>query len=103
MVAFDNDQVVGKSLGISTDDKVKSSCETSICTLDPANCRMSSLRLLFIPKTGLTTLDLYKNYKISGIRMVLILTQFMIHIINCYATNLINICPICIKNRFLVT
>ena len=31
MVAFDNDQVVGKSWRVSTDNKVKSSCVTSIC------------------------------------------------------------------------
>ena len=33
MVAFDNDQVVGKSWRVSTDNKVKSSCVTSICAV----------------------------------------------------------------------
>ena len=65
MFAFDNDRVVGKSWRISTDDKVKSSCVILYVQLplilDPANCRMNSLRLLFNPKTGSTTLDLFKN------------------------------------------
>ena len=33
MVAFDNDQVVGKSWRVSIDNKVKSSCVTSICAV----------------------------------------------------------------------
>ena len=44
MVAFDNDQVVGKSWRISTDDKVKSFCVTSICTvaIDTGSCQLSN-------------------------------------------------------------
>ena len=43
MVAFDNDQVVGKSWRISTDNKVKSSCVTSICAvaIDTGSCNFS--------------------------------------------------------------
>ena len=67
--------------------------------LGPAIFQMNSLRLLIIQKTGSTTLDLYKNLIISGTRMELILTKFMIHIIRCYATILINICPWYIKNK----
>ena len=33
MVAFDNNQVVGKSWHVSIDKKVKSSCITSICAV----------------------------------------------------------------------
>ena len=33
MVAFDNDQIVGKSWRVSIDNKVKSSCVTSICAV----------------------------------------------------------------------
>ena len=44
MVAFDNDQVVGNSWHVSTDDKVKSSCVTSICavTIDTGSCNFSN-------------------------------------------------------------
>ena len=40
MVAFDNDQVVGKSWRVSIDNKVKSSCVTSICAvaIDTGSC-----------------------------------------------------------------
>ena len=44
MVAFDNDQVVGKSWRVSTDNKVKSSCITSICAvaIDTGSCNFSN-------------------------------------------------------------
>ena len=44
MGAFDNDQVVGKSWRVSTDNKVKSSCVTSICTvaIDTGSCNFSN-------------------------------------------------------------
>ena len=44
MVAFDNDQVVGKSWRVSTDNKVKSSCVTSICAvaIDTWYCNFSN-------------------------------------------------------------
>ena len=104
MVAFDNDQVVGKSWRVSTDNKVKSSCVTSICAvaIDTGYCNFSNEQFKIAnhpKKTGSTTLDLYKNLIISGTRMELILTKFMIHIIRCYATILINICPWYIKNK----
>ena len=103
MVAFDNDQVAGKSWRVSTDNKVKSSCVTSICAvaIDTGSCNFSNeqFKIANHKKTGSTTLDLYKNLIISGTRMALILTKFMIHIIRCYATILINICPWYIKNK----
>ena len=78
MVAFDNDQVVGKSWRVSTDNKVKSSCVTSICAvaIDTGSCNFSNeqFKIANHPKTGSTTLDLYKNLIISGTRMELILT-----------------------------
>ena len=107
MVAFDNDQVVGNSWRVSTDNKVKSSCVTSICAvaIDTRSCNFSNEQFKIAnhqkttTKTGSTTLDLYKNLIISGTRMELILTKFMMHIIRCYATILINICPWYIKNK----
>ena len=103
MVAFDNDQVVGKSWRVSTDNEVKSSCLTSICAvaIDTGSCNFSNEQFKIVnhPKTGSTTLDLYKNLIISGTRMELIWTTFMIHIIRCYATILINICPWYIKRQ----
>ena len=44
MVAFDHDQVVDKSWSVSTDNKVKSSCVTSICevAIDTAPCNFSN-------------------------------------------------------------
>ena len=44
MVAFDNAQVVGKSWRVSTDNKVKSSCVTSICAvaIDTGSCNFSN-------------------------------------------------------------
>ena len=44
MVAFDNDQVVGKSWPVSIDNKVKSSCVTSICAvaIDTGSCNFSN-------------------------------------------------------------
>ena len=44
MVAFDNDQVVGKSWRVITDNKVKSSCVTSICAvaIDTGSCNFSN-------------------------------------------------------------
>ena len=44
MVAFDNDQVVGKSWRVSTDNKVKSSCVTSIyaIAIDTGSCNFSN-------------------------------------------------------------
>ena len=44
MIAFDNDQVVDKPWRISTDDKLKSSCVTSICTvvIDTGSCKLSN-------------------------------------------------------------
>ena len=106
MVAFDNNQVVGKSRCVSTDNKVKSSCVTSICAvaIDTGSCNFSheQFKIANHPKTSSTTLDLYKNLIISGTRMELILTKFMIHTIRYYVTILINICPWYIKNTCLV-
>ena len=104
MVAFDNNQVVGKSWHVSIDNKVKSSCLTSICAVvietGSFNFSNEKFKIAKHPKkTGSTTLDLYKNLIISGTRMELILTKFMINIIRCYATILINICPWYIKNK----
>ena len=47
MVAFDNDQVVGKSWHVSIDNKVKSSCVTSICAvaIDTGSCNFSNEQL----------------------------------------------------------
>ena len=47
MVAFDNDQVVGKSWRVSIDNKVKSSCVTSICAvaIDTGSCNFSNEQL----------------------------------------------------------
>ena len=47
MVAFDNDQVVGKSWCVSIDNKVKSSCVTSICAvaIDTGSCNFSNKQL----------------------------------------------------------
>ena len=44
MVAFDNDQVVGKFWRVSIDNKVKSSCVTSICAvaIDTGSCNFSN-------------------------------------------------------------
>ena len=44
MVAFDNDQVVGKSWRVSIDNIVKSPCVTSICAvaIDTGSCNFSS-------------------------------------------------------------
>ena len=44
MVAFDNDQVVGKSWHVSIDNKVKSSCVTFICAvaIDTGSCDFSN-------------------------------------------------------------
>ena len=69
--------------------------------LGPAIFQMNSFKISanHPKKTGSTTLDLYKNLIISGTRMELIFTKFMIHIIRCYATILINICPWYIKNK----
>ena len=61
MVAFDNDQVVGKSWRVSTDNKVKSFLPSLLpfvqlpLILGPAIFQMNSLRLLIIHKTGSTT------------------------------------------------
>ena len=102
MVAFDNDQVVGNSWRV--DNKVKSSCVTSICAvaIDTESCNFSNeqLKIANHPKK-LVQLHWIctKNLIISGTRMELILTKFMIHIIRCYSTILINICPWYIKNK----
>ena len=56
--------------------------------LGPAIFQMNSLKLLIVQKTGSTTLDLYKNLIISGTRMELILTKFMIYIIRMLCHNL---------------
>ena len=47
MVAFDNHQVVGKSWRVSIDNKVKSSCVTSICAvaIDTGSCNFSNEQL----------------------------------------------------------
>ena len=47
MVAFDNDQVVGKSWRVSIDNKVKSSCVTSICVvaIDTGSCNFPNEQL----------------------------------------------------------
>ena len=76
MAAFDNDQVVGKSLRVSIDNKVKSSCVTSICAvaIDTGSCNFSNEQFKIAnhpKKTGSTILDLYKNLIISGTRMEL--------------------------------
>ena len=44
MVAFDNDQVADKSWRVSTDNKVKSFCVTTICavTIDTGSCNFSN-------------------------------------------------------------
>ena len=56
MVAFDNDQVVGKSWRVSIDNKVKSSCVTSICAvaIDTGSCNFSNeqLKIANHPKNG---------------------------------------------------
>ena len=68
--------------------------------LGPAIFQMNSFEIAnHQKKTSSTTLHLYKNLIIAGTRMELILTKFMIHIIRCYATILINICPWYIKNK----
>ena len=55
MVAFNNDQVVGKSWRVSIDNKVKSSCATSICAvaIDTGSCNFSNeqLKIANHPKT----------------------------------------------------
>ena len=55
MVAFDNDQVVGKSWRVSIDNKVKSSCVTSICAvaIDSGSCNFSNeqFKIANHPKT----------------------------------------------------
>ena len=91
MVAFDNDQVVGKSWRVSIDNKVKSSCVTSICAvaIDTGSCNFSNeqLKIANYPKNWFN----YTGFVQKLDNMELILTKFMIHIIRCYATILINI------------
>ena len=92
MVAFDNDQVVGKSWRVSIDNKVKSSCVTRKFSNE-------QLKIANHPKNWFNYTGFVQNLIISGTRMELILTKFMIHIFRCYATILINICPWYNKNK----
>ena len=70
--------------------------------IDTGSCQLSNdqFKSAIHPKNWFNYTGFVK--KLENIRIGLTLTQFMIHFISCYATNL-NVCPICIKNRFLVT
>ena len=77
MVAFDNDQGDGQSWHVSTDNKVKSSCVTSICAvaIDTGTCNFSNeqFKIANLPKNWLNytgfvqKLDNIRNQHVPGI------------------------------------
>ena len=95
MVAFDNDQVVGKSWRVSIDNKSKSSCVTSICAvaIDTGSCNFSNeqFKIANHPKNWFNYTGFVQ--KLDNIRNQdgTYFDEVMIHIIRSYATILINI------------